>query len=196
MSEIRNTDEGQEPTDERSQFLIKAGVYLHRYGTPSHRIERVMSQVASALGMEGVFLYTPTALILSLRRGGMEQTYLRRVDSGALDVDKLIRFDETLEQLEAKQLTLREAGILFDEIANSASPFGAAVTCGACGLSCGAVAIMFGGGLMEVLVACLLGLSVRLLDLVHAALKMERGFLELVVGFFASVTAILISRMW
>ncbi|MEM9826858.1 MAG: threonine/serine exporter family protein, partial [Planctomycetota bacterium] len=46
----------------RHQFLIEAAIKLHRYGTPSHRLERVLTDVATSLGTRGDFLYTPTGL--------------------------------------------------------------------------------------------------------------------------------------
>ena len=77
-------------------FLIEAAIMLHRYGTPSHRLERVMRQVADSLGVGSEFLYTPTALVISLQDESGALTEVRRVDSGPVDVDKLIQFDDLL----------------------------------------------------------------------------------------------------
>ena len=84
------------------EFLIQAGLLLHKYGTPSHRLEAVLTQIAQSLGIEGAFLYTPTALIYSLQDDSGEATYVRRVDSGAIDVDKLIQ-RSSLEEIVASR---------------------------------------------------------------------------------------------
>lgn len=178
----------------RHKFIVKAGEYLHKYGTPAHRLERVMTQVATSLGLNGVFLYTPTALIISLDGLPNETTYLRRIDSGAVNVDKLIRFDETLEALEAGTVSIEKADTQFDAIADSPAPFSQAVTALACSVSCAAVATLFGGGLTEVAIAGILGFIAFLIEVVHSALKLERGFLELFVGFTISVSAIALAK--
>ncbi len=176
------------------KFLIEVGVLLHRYGTPSHRLERVMTQVAETLGVQGVFLYTPTALILSITDESGESTYLRRVDSGAVDVDKLIRFDETLERLEAGTLTLAQASERIDEIAKSRPPFSTGLTLIACAVSCGAIAIFFRGSPIEIVASAGLGLVVSLLEVAHARLRWEHGFLEPVAGFVAAIGALAFAR--
>jgi uncharacterized membrane protein YjjP (DUF1212 family) len=175
-------------------FLIKVGVLLHRFGTPSHRLERVMTQVAASLGIRGVFLYTPTSLVISISDTFGERTYLRRVDSGAVDVDKLIRFDEILEQLEDRRLSVTQASQLFDEVEQAPPPYSVGVTMLACAISCAAVAIFFRGSLIEVASALALGLVVALIEVFHAHLKLEAGFLEPLSGIVASVGALAIAK--
>lgn len=172
------------------EFLIKAGTMLHQFGTPSHRLERVLSEVAAMLGIPGTFLYTPTALIISLEQGADEVTYLRRVDSGAVDVDKLIRFDETLERLEAGEVNTQEASRAFDTIAAAPAPFPVYVTILACGVSTAAVAILFRGSLCDVITAGCIGLIITSIDMLQLKLGLERGFLEPLSGFAASVISL------
>ncbi len=175
-------------------FLVKAGVLLHRFGTPSHRLERVMAQLADSLGVAGIFLYTPTALIVSItdRRG--ERTYLRRVDSGAVNVDKLIRFDEILEQLEDGRLSVAQADHMLDEAEQAPPPYSIWLTMLACAISCGAVAIFFRCNARELLAAVSLGLVVAVLEVIHSRLRWETGFLEPVAGVLASVGALAIAH--
>lgn len=167
---------------------------LHQYGTPSHRLERVMTRMAQALKVEGTFLYTPTALIVSVKDAEGERTYLRRVDSGALNVDKLICFDETLEQVEAGSLEISAASDRLEEIANRPSPFGIWLTNIACAVACAAVAIFFRGTPIEILIAGLLGFGVALVEMIAAKFKWETGLLEPVVGFAAAVGALAIAK--
>ncbi len=185
LSAARDQKRGAD--NETHAFIIKVGMMLHQFGTPSHRLERVMTEVSQMLGTEGTFLYTPTALVLSIGRGDEEVTYLRRVDCGNVDVDKLIRFDQTLEHLEASEIDLSEATRRFDEIANAQPPYPVWLTTLTCAVSCAAVATLFRGGLYEVIAAAGVGLCVGLVELVVQRLNAERGILEPLAGFVASV---------
>lgn len=153
-----------------------------------------MTQLADTLGVEGVFLYTPTALIMSITDHEGEKTFLRRVNSGAVDVDKLIRFDETLELVEAKQLNLDEASRRLKEIESAAPPYPKWLTILACAVSCGAVAVFFRASMIEVTAATFLGLLLALLEWMTSRLRWEPGLLEPVSGFLAALGALLIAH--
>lgn len=176
------------------EFLIDAAVLLHRHGTPSHRLERVMTKVSRSLGIDGVFLYTPTALVVSLRSETGEKTYMRRVDSGPINVDKLIRLDAVLGELDAGRINVDEARRQMMEIAGAPPPYSSFVTAVACAVSCGAIAVFFRGGLIEILSAAVIGLAVTLLEVQHARRRWERGFLEPLAGFAAAVSALAVAR--
>ncbi|MEZ6137718.1 MAG: threonine/serine exporter family protein [Pirellulaceae bacterium] len=177
-------------TPEIDAFLVKVGVLLHRFGTPAHRLERVMTQWAANQGIQGVFLYTPTALVISLTDDDGERTYLRRVDSGAVNIDKLIRFDELLEDFEARRINLVEADALLDKVERAPPPYPVWLTILACAASCGAVAIFFRGTGWEVLAAVALGFFVALLGAIQGRMGWETGFLEPVAGLLASIGAL------
>lgn len=191
---IASSDEARIATNEIHAFIIKVGMKLHQFGTPSHRLERVLTEVAQLQGLQGTFLYTPTALVMSIGSGEEEVTYLRRVDCGNVDVDKLIRFDETLEQLEASEIGVVEASERFDLIAADRPPYPTWLTIVACSISCGAVATLFGGGLYEIIAAAGLGMCVSLIELLHQRFQFERGVLEPLAGFVASVGALAIAH--
>jgi uncharacterized membrane protein YjjP (DUF1212 family) len=176
------------------QFLIKTATLLHRYGTPSHRLERVMSQVAATVGLTGVFLYTPTALVISITDESGESTYLRRVDSGDVDVDKLIRFDETLERLEAGSLSVEQAEQELDRIAGSPPPYPSWLIACACSISCAAVAVFFRGSPIDILASAAIGLLVAFIGSLHSRLGWENGFLEPVAGFASAISALAIAK--
>jgi uncharacterized membrane protein YjjP (DUF1212 family) len=175
-------------------FLIQSSTLLHRHGTPSHRLERVMVQVARSLGVEGVFLYTPTALVISITDSDGEHTYLRRVDSGAVDIDKLIHFDETLDEVEAGRMDVAQASLRLSQISQAAPPYASWVTIAACGISCAVVAVLFRGGVAEIVSAGALGLLMAMLEVVHGKRSWEPGFLEPLSGFLAAVGALAIAQ--
>ena len=171
-------------------FLIQVGVLLQMHGTPSHRLEAVLVQLSESLGVQGSFLYTPTALICSITDESGEATYVRRVNCGPVDVDKLIRFDEVLERLEAEELTVSQASDLMEEIGESPPPFPAWLTAVASALCCGLVAIFFRGSGYEAIAAGLVGLLIALLEWAEKKLPTGRGLLEPVAGLCASMGAL------
>ncbi len=175
-------------------FLVDAATLLHRYGTPSHRLERVMAKVSKTLGVEGIFLYTPTALIISLKDDTGEKTFMRRVDSGTIQVDKLIGFDEVLERLEDGSIDVATASKQLHEVASAPPPFSAWVTAIACAILCGTIAVFFRGNLIEVCLATFLGFIIAMLEMLHAKFGGERGMLEPLAGFAASISSLSIAH--
>jgi len=175
-------------------FLVQVGEVLHQHGTPSHRMERVWAKIARSLNVKGSCLYTPTSLLVSITDEDGESTYLRRIDSGEVEVDKLIRIDATLEKLDAKEISLSEASEQLDEIANSEPLYSAWQSILACSISCCAVAVFFKGSPAEIFVAAFLGLIVALIEYVPAKLNWDQGLLEPISGFVAAVSALAIAQ--
>ncbi len=180
-------------TDEHA-LLLRAAELLHRFGTPSHRLERVMAKVSHSLGIVGVFLYTPTALVISLGDGVEETTYLRRVDAGPIDISKLIAFDDILEETEARTLTPHEALQRFEAAASTPPPFGVITTAVAYATVCGCVAILFGGRWIEAGVAAMLGCLFYWLGDATARWSWERGLLEPLVAALGATLALLVAN--
>ncbi len=180
--------------DPKHEFLIRVGEVLHRHGTPSHRLENVISKIADRLGVEGFCFYTPTSLLISITDENGEATYLRRVNSGTVDVDKLVRFDETLERLEANELDIEGARSELEKVEGDKSTYPTWLTAVACSISCASVAVFFKGSLIEIFVSAVLGLFVAILEIVSANLKWERGLLEPLSGLFVSVAALAVAQ--
>ncbi len=176
------------------EFLVEAAILLHRYGTPSHRLEPVMAKVSRTLGVDGTFLYTPTALVISLRDPSGESTYMRRVESGTVDVDKLIRFDDVLERLEDGKIDLQTARQAMFAVAQSPPPYSIGMTILACAGLCCAVAIFLGGSLVEASLALEIGLAIAGLEWLHGKRGWPRGVLEPFAGFFAAIASLAFAR--
>lgn len=183
-------------TEVTHQFLLNAAVLLHQHGTPAHRLEQVMTKVSRSLDVVGVFLYTPTALIVSFASNDEteERTYLRRVDSGAVDADKLIRFDEVLGRVERGELSLADATSQLEAVGASPPLYPGWLTAVACGISCGAVATLFGGSAVEIGTSAAIGLGGAGLASLHQRLAWQRGFLEPMIGFLAAIAALAIAH--
>ncbi|TWU60012.1 hypothetical protein Poly51_02850 [Rubripirellula tenax] len=180
----------------KQQFLIDAAIMLHRYGTPSHRLERVMDEVSQGLNVHSAFLYTPTALVISLDEdsAASEMTVIRRVDSGSVDVGKVIELGRVLGQVARGEVTADEAMPIIHRIDVAPSMYGPWTYGLACATACAAVAVFFGGTVQEWIAAAVVGILVTVMELLHARWKLEKGLLEPIAGVVASLSSILIAR--
>ncbi|MEM9828027.1 MAG: threonine/serine exporter family protein, partial [Planctomycetota bacterium] len=181
----------------RHQFLIEAAIKLHRYGTPSHRLERVLTDVATSLGTRGDFLYTPTGLAISLTDVEGERnavTVVRRVDAGGVDVDKLIQFDRLLSGVQSKAIGVPEAIGRLEEIEAAPPLYSNSVLVVACAVASACVAILFRCTLSELVAAFVVGGLVAIIELTQPRWKAETGLLEPIAGMAAALASLLIAR--
>lgn len=170
-------------------FLLRAGELLHEYGTPAYRLERVLAQTATRIGVEGTFIYLSNGLLASIREGGEEWTYLRRVESGEIDISKLLRFDAILEDIESKRITVIEALRQLEAAADASAPFGFLTRLLAGATCASGISALFGGGLVETMVAAVLGLAIGWLGEATVDGGWERGWLEPLAGFVAALVS-------
>lgn len=182
--------------NERFEFLTEAAVMLHRYGTPSHRLERSMTKLAASMGITSTFLYTPTALVISLEddpsdpNNRIEKTVVRRVDAGSVDVEKLISFDDLLDEVAAGGVSVQEGRIGLRRIDAAPSLYSRWVYSLACAAACGAVAMILRASWVEVGVAGMVGLMVAGVELVQTRWQLESGLLEPVAGIMAATASL------
>lgn len=70
--------------------MLEIGRAMHALGSPSYRIEDTMDACCRALGLEGSFFSTPTAIFAALGEPGSEpKTSLLRVQPGEQDLGRL-----------------------------------------------------------------------------------------------------------
>ena len=183
------------PLAARQELLVKAASMLHRHGTPSHRMERVMKRVSNTIGVEADYLYTPTALLISFAEGS-HRTVLQRIDAGAINLGKLVEFDEALEDLEDGLATVQETSSRIDSIEAAPAKFGRfwPIVAGSIATACATVLI--GGGWREVLFAFLMGILLLCWDLILKRWAPQEFALEFTAGFLAAIMALIVGAAW
>lgn len=177
------------------RFVLKLGKMLHKYGSPSFRLETYLSEVATHLGVHSSFISTPTSLTMVLwsDRHEEEYTHTARIQPGDLDMNSLSRTDELAYRLQNGEITLEEADKLLDEIDAMPSPYGKILTCLAFGLSTSAFAMLMGAGQIEILLSGVLGILVYLWTLWAQRSKRVNLMLEPVASFSVGFAASAIS---
>ncbi|MBL8725223.1 MAG: threonine/serine exporter family protein [Planctomycetes bacterium] len=149
------------------QFVLELGRAMHALGSPAYRVEDTMDACARALGLQGSFFATPTAIFAGLGRPGEEpRTHLLRVAPGEHDLGRLaalyaIRDDVTTAMTTPTRGLLRVREVMGHRTRPShGRELLAHVLAG------GGAAVLFGGGGHEVLVAGSAGFLVGCLGLV------------------------------
>jgi uncharacterized membrane protein YjjP (DUF1212 family) len=184
-----------QPIVDRQEFLLRVAELLHRHGTPSHRLERVMTRISQQLGIDASYLYTPTALLVSFDGPGAERTKLLRVDAGEADLGKLFEFDDALEDLDHRRADLAAVRARIESIASAPPRYSAMLSTFAAGLASACATVFCGGGAYEVAVAGCLGLSIFLLGRWLARFPQTGNLLEAVAGFSAALISIVFSAL-
>lgn len=177
------------------RFILKLGKMLHKYGSPSFRLETYLSGVATQLGVHSSFISTPTSLTMVVWSDRHEDEYhhAARMQPGELDMNALARTDELAHQLLNGEITLEEADQQLDKIDAMPSPYNNFLTCLAFGLSTSAFAMLMGASQLEILLSGLLGLVVYLWTLWAARSKSVGLMLEPVASFTVGLLACAIS---
>jgi uncharacterized membrane protein YjjP (DUF1212 family) len=137
------------------RFILKLGKMLHKYGSPSFRLEAYLTEVATHLGVHASFNSTPTYLIIVLWSDHHEDEYNHsaRMQPGDLDMNSLSLTDELAYQLLSGDISLAEADKRLDEIDALPSPYGKSLTGIAFGLSTSAFSMLMGARWSEIMYA-------------------------------------------
>ena len=144
------------------RFILKLGKMLHKYGSPSFRLEAYLTEIATHLGLHASFNSLPTTLSIVLWSDRHEEEYNHsaRMQPGELDMNSLSRTDELVYELLSGEISLAEADKRLDEIDVMPSPYGKSLTGIAFGSSTSAFAMLMGAGWSEIIYSGLLGLMV------------------------------------
>jgi len=187
----------ENPDDESElapEFLLRTAELLSRFGTPSHRLERVVVRVAESLGEKVACLYTPTSLILSFGVGARERTRLLRVDAGETNLGKLIDFDEILEDVEHGRTDLVKARQRMEAVAAAAPRYGSVQVGIACAVASAGATLFLGGGTNEIGVSAILGGFIFVVGWLVARLPTNDALTEPLAGFLAAVLALALGK--
>jgi uncharacterized membrane protein YjjP (DUF1212 family) len=141
-------------------FAMHLGLALHRYGTPAHRLEEALSQIAQRFGVPAHFLSTPTSITASFGLGADQRVYLARADQGEMNLEKLSLLDELSTEVILGECDPSAAYVLIDTIMGAPKRFGPLWTTVAFAGASGAIARLFSGGWLEMLVAAVIGLAI------------------------------------
>jgi uncharacterized membrane protein YjjP (DUF1212 family) len=173
------------------RFILKLGKMLHKYGSPSFRLETYLNEIAEYLGVHASFISTPTSLTIVLWSDRHEEEYnhAARMQPGELDMNSLSLTDELANQLLASEVSLADADQRLDEIDATPSPYSQGLTAWAFSLSTSAFAMLMGAGWPDVICSGFLGFIVYVWTLWAVRSKRVNLMLEPLASFSVGLAA-------
>jgi len=178
------------------EFVLALARALHRYGTPAHRLEEAMGVCCARLGLVAEVFSTPTTIIMSFGEPAELRTRMMRVEGGELDMGKLGEVDRLADAVAAHQITAAEGVERLSEIIAAPPRFGRGLSTLMHGVTAGALAVFFGGGLEDVAVSAAIGLLLGVLAQYARRSTDQARVFELVGAAFAAFAASVVSSLW
>lgn len=176
-------------------FTLRLAEALHRYGTPSHRLEGLMIRVSERLGLQGRFFSTPTSLFASFGPPEALRTSLIRVEPGDVDLERLTLLDVLADDVIQGRLSPTEGAKKVEDILALPERYGPALQLVCWALAGGAAGRLFGGGLREAAVAALSSLLIGTLGELTRRQPSTARVLEPVAGILSSAIAVLAASL-
>jgi len=177
-------------------FVLALGRALHRYGTPSHRLEEALQVSCDRLGLRAELFTTPTTIIITFGEPADLRTAMMRVGGDQLDMDKLEQVDDLADDVAAGTVTPGEGVARLAQIEASRTPFSRPLVTACHGVTAGAMAVFFGGSLPDVAVAAAIGLLLGLLATFAQRSTDQARVFELVGAVIAAIIAGVVSSLW
>lgn len=144
-------------------FILRLGRALHTYGYAAHRLEAVLSEASTRLGLIGQFFSTPTSIFASFGSQEDQRTFLLRVEPGDVDLGKLAALDRTILAVARGEMSPAAGSRRVDQIVAAPPRYGPVATVLAFGLASAAACRFLGGGLREIGVAAVIGVIIGLM---------------------------------
>jgi uncharacterized membrane protein YjjP (DUF1212 family) len=146
--------------DPRVAFTLRLASALHRYGTPTHRLEEAMNQVLLRLGMVGRFFSMPTGIFAAFGTPEEHRTSLIRTEGGEVNLEKMSLLDELADRVIEGKVGTAEGTEQIETIVAAPSPYPGALTVLSFSLASATAARSFGGGWREMAAAGIIGLVI------------------------------------
>ena len=182
------------PFDDAWQFIIKVGIAAHKYGSTSTRLEFFLSSLSKRMGYQGVFKSTPVEIVFALREtpDSLQRVEVMATPSSDIDLDKLARLGEMLNEMEAGALSITDAYARIDAIEQVPPPWGKFASMLGYVLTGLGLAPLLGAGWTDTLFATLFSVLVYGLVLLSAhigaaAMAWMPLSTALIIGFLATL---------
>lgn len=135
------------------ELLLRLAEQLHRYGTPSHRVEGMLSSLGELLGHEVSVFCVPTMIEVAVGRGARQRSLMLRVEPGATDLARLESILAIIDDLRAARADVDESLVRINALAGRPRPRRVGPTLAALAVTGAAAALIFGGGPREIVAA-------------------------------------------
>ncbi len=138
------------------QLLLRLAEQLHRYGTPSHRVEATLTSLGAMLDLDVSIFCVPTMIEVAVGRGVSQQSLMLRVEPGSPDLARVETMLSIINGVRTGLYSPREALDRVTAVADSPRRQRAALTLLALAGTGAAAACIFGGGAHEIIAAAVI----------------------------------------
>jgi uncharacterized membrane protein YjjP (DUF1212 family) len=180
------------------KFIVKVGLAAHRYGSTAGRLEGFLTDLSAKFGYEGAFRSTPSDIVFALREtpASPQRLELIATPPPSVDLDKLARLGDLLQEIQVGRLSLAESSARLDAIEAVPPTWGGfASMLGYAFTGMGMVSIL-GGGWSDVVFATLFSILVYGIVLLSARLgPLATGWLPFTSAFIVAVLATAV-KVW
>ncbi len=144
------------------QFIVKVGLAAHRYGSTAGRLELFLVGLSKEFGYEGAFRSSPSEIVFGLREKADSPQRLELVKTPApgVDLDKLARLGDLLNELKAGTIALADSPAQLDAIDKMPPPWGRFASMLGYAFTGMGLAPLLGGGWSDTLYATLFSILV------------------------------------
>ena len=180
------------------QFIVKVGLSAHRYGSTAGRLELFLVGLSKEFGYEGAFRSTPSEIVFGLRERADSPQRLELVKTPApgVDLDKLARLGDLLNELKAGTITLADCPAQLDAIDRVPPPWGKFASMLGYAFTGMGLTPLLGGGWHDTLVGTLFSILVYGVVLISARLgTFASDWLPFSSAFVVGILAILV-KWW
>lgn len=178
-----------------ARLIVRAAQLLHAYGTPAHRLERIVGRLSESFGETVQIFSTPTSIFLGFERDGEDRVRMLRVEPGAYDLGKLVDLDEILAAAESHEIDARTALDRIDTLDAAAPRYPAPAVIAGHALAAAAAAVLLGGGLPDALVSLLVGGAIGVLELFSSRRRDVAGLFEPAAAFLAAAVGFAVASL-
>lgn len=186
----------REAADPRIAFVVRLGQALHRYGTPTHRLENAMNGILEKLGLEGSFFSTPTGIFASFGPPEEHRTSLIRVEPSEVDLGKMSLLDELTGKVIKGELDSAGGAAEVERIVAAPARYDVWLTTLSFGIASGASARFLGGGWREALASTLIGIVLGVLAHLFGRSVETSHVFEAVAAALSATLAILAAQLF
>lgn len=176
--------------DDVCRFLIKLGQAAHRYGSTTNRLETYLTRITESFGLQGAFHITPTEMIFAFQGDETQPQHMHmtRLSFGGLDLDKLAKVNDLVDEVGKGLISLDDASIRLDKIEQAPVPWGNLPNAICYAVVGSGIAVLFSGSWWDVLFAMLFSLVVFAMVLFSGKLgKRTAEWLPLSTAFVVAV---------
>ena len=173
--------------DPKAIFVAQMARELHRAGVASDQLERTISSISSILGLQIEIFALPTNVTLAIGPRYAQQIVMLRMSPGRVNLRKLARLNEVFDDLQSGSIDLQSAILHLRELDSSCPPPPVYMTILALASVAVGIAVLLGGGVHELIVAALIGVSTGVLSFFTTRNAVMDRLFEVFAAFVATL---------